>query len=243
MAVGLRAPHRAELSRPLLSADAPVGSSRPGRRASGNLWRKVEAGGPRPSGAPFERDFFERPVEDVARNLLGAVVESRIDDVRCSLLLVEVEAYGGSEDPASHAATRSGVTDRNRAMFGPSGRAYIYRSYGVHWCLNVVTGPEGAGQAVLFRGGMVLAGEPAMLERRFGRTPVAAGPGRLAQALGVTDAFYGHDLREGPLRLQQGWAVGEAQIGVSPRVGITTAAERPLRFYVRGAPGVSGHPR
>ncbi len=243
MAVGLRATRFAELSRPQLPDVAPVGSSRPGRLASVRFQEAIQAGGVRPFDTPFPPDFFDGPVEAVARGLLGGVVESWIDEVRCSLIIMEAEAYGGPEDAASHAATRSGVTDRNRAMFGRSGRAYVYRSYGVHWCLNVVTGPVGAGQAVLLRGGLALEGEGFMLARRSGRRPVAAGPGRLAQALGVTDELYGHDLRELPLRLMQGWAVGDGRVGVSPRIGITTAAERPLRFYVRGAPGVSGRPR
>jgi DNA-3-methyladenine glycosylase len=179
----------------------------------------------------------------VAKGLLGAILDSTVGGHRCAVAVVETEAYGGGDDPASHAAARAGVTDRNRAMFGPAGRAYVYRSYGVHWCFNVVTGREGEGSAVLVRGGLPLAGESVMRARRGGRLPLAEGPGRLAQALGVTGDHYGQDLLKPPLRLLKGWSVRASRIGVSPRIGINRAADRPLRFYVRGAPGVSGRPR
>lgn len=152
---------------------------------------------------------------------------------------METEAYGGGDDPASHAATRDGITPRNRAMFGSGGRAYVYRSYGVHWCVNVVTGAEGEGQAVLIRGLLPFDGLDVMTERRSGRTPATAGPGRLCQALGITDALYGHDLSEEPLILHPGWSVAEERVAVSGRIGVSVAAEWPNRFYVRGVPGVS----
>ncbi len=193
----------------------------------------------RPAGEALAPAFFGRPVLDVARELLGAVLVSTVGGETCVGVIVETEAYGGPGDPASHAATISGVTERNRAMFGPPGRAYVYRSYGMHWCLNVVTGGEGEGQAVLLRGMRPLAGMDAMLARRAGRTPVGAGPGRLAQALGVTDALYGHDLTRAPLRILPGWAVPHEEVAVSARIGIRAAADWPHRFYVRGSPGVS----
>lgn len=184
-----------------------------------------------------------RPVTEVARALLGSVLLSTVDGARTLAVVTETEAYGGPDDPASHAATRSGVTERNRAMFGPPGRAYVYRSYGVHWCLNVVTGAEGSGAAVLFRGAAPLGGLDVMRVRRSGRTPFCTGPGRLAQALGVTGALYGHALERAPLILLPGWCVADEHTGVSVRIGVGVAAERPWRFYVRGAPGVSRHPR
>jgi len=156
-----------------------------------------------------------------------------------SCVIVETEAYDGPDDPASHAATACGPTPRNRAMFGPAGRAYVYRSYGMHWCMNVVTGPEGRAQAVLIRGVEPLEGLEHMLRRRGGRTPLGAGPGRLCEALGITDALYGHDLRRGPLVLSAGWSVGDGGVGVSGRVGVSAAADWPYRFFVRGSPGVS----
>ena len=154
-------------------------------------------------------------------------------------MIVETEAYGGPEDPASHASTVSGPTRRNRAMFGPPGTAYVYRSYGIHWCLNVVAGSEGQGGAVLIRGMDPVAGESVMRLRRKGRSPLGAGPGRLAQALGVTGELYGHDLARPPLVLVPDSLPLDAEIGTSGRVGVTRAADWPHRFYVRGAAGSS----
>jgi DNA-3-methyladenine glycosylase len=124
-------------------------------------------------------------------------------------------------------------------MFGPPGRAYVYRSYGMHWCMNVVTGPDGTAQAVLIRGMEPVDGEGAMVARRAGASPLAAGPGRLCAALGITDERYGHDLREPPLQLLRGWKVPGDVVGVSPRIGIATARDWPYRFFVRGSAGVS----
>lgn len=184
-----------------------------------------------------------RPAVDVAPALLGSVLLSTVGGVRTAAVVTETEAYAGADDPASHAATRSGVTERNRAMFGPPGRAYVYRSYGVHWCLNVVTGGEGSAGAVLVRGGAPLEGLEEMQRRRLGRAPLCGGPGRLAQALGVTGTLYGHTLDADPLTLLPGWSVDDEAIGASGRIGVAVAAERPWRFYVRGAPGVSRSPR
>ena len=233
MARGLRAADEPELSRPLLPELAPTRPGGPGPSILPRL-RALR---------PFPEAFFRQPVAEVARQLLGSCLVSTVGGDRVAMVIVETEAYGGEEDAASHAAVRAGVTARNRAMFGPAGRAYVYRSYGVHWCLNVVTGPEGAGEAVLLRGAAPLEGEEVMRRRRLGRLPLGAGPGRLAEALGVTDALYGHDLGRSPLVLASGWSVEDARIGVSPRIGIKAAADRPHRFYVRGAPGVSGRPR
>jgi DNA-3-methyladenine glycosylase len=189
--------------------------------------------------ARFAPGFFQRDVVVVARDLLGACLVSDVGGSRCAGIIVETEAYGGPHDPASHAAARAGVTARNRAMFGPAAHAYVYRSYGVHWCVNVVTGAEGEGQAVLLRGLEPILGELVMAARRAGRRPLAAGPGRLAAALGVTDTLYGHDLSEPPLRLLPGWRVRDADVSATGRIGIREAADWPHRFYVRGRPGVS----
>jgi DNA-3-methyladenine glycosylase len=183
--------------------------------------------------------FFAREVDEVARHLLGIRILSTVGGARVQGVVVETEAYRGPDDPASHAATRTGVTDRNRAMFGPPGRAYVYRSYGIHWCLNVVTGGEGRPQAVLLRGAEILDGRGTARSRRGGRAPLAAGPGRLCQSFAVDSALYGHDLTRAPLTLRPGWAVEEGAVGVSGRIGVREAADWPLRFYVRGSPGVS----
>jgi DNA-3-methyladenine glycosylase len=189
--------------------------------------------------AVFPHALLECPVVEAARGLLGAVLVSTVGGERTAVVVVETEAYGGPEDPASHAATAKGPTARNRAMFGPPGRAYVYRSYGVHWCLNVVTGPEGVAGAVLVRGVEPLEGEEVMRRRRGSRSPLAAGPGRVCAALGITGALYGHDLRDPPLVLSAGWPVPDTLVGVSARIGVSAATDWPHRFYVRGSAGVT----
>jgi DNA-3-methyladenine glycosylase len=187
----------------------------------------------------FADGFFLQSAEVVARQLLGARLVSNVLGRRTEGVIVETEAYLGGDDPASHAATRRGMTRRNRAMFGPPKHAYVYRIYGMHWCVNVVTGPSGHAQAVLLRGLDPIGGDDVMARRRGGKRPLAAGPGRLCEALGVTDALYGHDLSAEPLELLPGWSVSDAQLGVSGRIGVKAAADWPLRFFVRGNAGVS----
>ena len=192
-----------------------------------------------PGDLAFPEGLRRLPVREAARSLLGASLESTIDGKNVSGVIVETEAYEGPDDPASHAATIGGRTERVRAMCGPPGHAYVYRSYGVHWCLNVVIGEEGRAQAVLIRGVEPLEGEATMLERRGGRRPLVSGPGRLCAALGITGALYGHDLRLCSLVLRAGWSVEDDVVGVSARVGVSKAADWPYRFYVRGSRGVS----
>ena len=204
------------------------------------LPRWTTPGEPRlPSGSVPD---LSAPVPAVARALLGTRIESTVDDRRVVGVIVEAEAYLGADDPASHAAVRAGVTPRNRAMFGPAGRAYIYRSYGAHWCLNVVAGVEGEGGAVLIRGLEIREGIEVARARRGRRDHPADGPGRLAAALGVTDAPYGHDLARPPLRLLPGWRVAPEGVIVTPRIGIRKAADRLLRYCVCSSPGVSRRP-
>jgi DNA-3-methyladenine glycosylase len=164
------------------------------------------------------QSFFLRPVAEVARDLLGRHLVA--GEVR--LRITEVEAYGGLEDSASHC--RHGRTPRNAPMWGPGGHAYVYFCYGVHWMLNVVTGPEGAGAAVLIRGCQVVAGLDRVCERR-GRRPgsdLLSGPGKVAQALAVTGAFNGEPLfAGGGLELRSG-TPGTA-VQSSPRIGIAFA--------------------
>lgn len=202
--------------------------------ATGLPWRS----GAEPA-ASFEEGFFARDARSVARSLLGARLISTVEGRRTEAVVVETEAYLGPEDPASHAATRKGRTERNAAMFGPAGRAYVYRIYGMHWCLNVVTGCTGEAEAVLFRGIEPLDGLDTMISRRGGRRDVGSGPGRLCQALGVDGQFYGHDLGVPPLRLLAGWPVSDTSVDVTGRVGVREASDWPFRFLVRGSPGVS----
>jgi DNA-3-methyladenine glycosylase len=157
--------------------------------------------------------------------------------------IVEVEAYGGARDPASHAFR--GETARNRTMFGPPGHAYIYLIYGMHHCLNVVTGSAGRAGAVLIRALEPITGLEAMARRRGvrDRERLTRGPGCVGQALGLTRADDGLDLTHGPL-----WLAGQPprrqgrRIVRSPRIGITRAAARRWRFFLAGHPCVSGRP-
>lgn len=210
----------------------------PPAREDGLPWRS----GQEPDRDPAP-DELKRPAGEVARSLLGLRLVSTVDGETTSGIIVETEAYTGPDDPASHAARRIGRTSRNETMFGPAGRAYVYRSYGIHWCLNVVTGAEGHPSAVLLRALEPREGRTVMVRRRDRPTDLCSGPGRLAQALGVTGALDGHDLEREPLRLASGWSVPGEGIGVSGRVGISRATEAPLRFYVRSHPSVSGSPR
>lgn len=191
-------------------------------------------------GRPLPRSFYDREVTVVARDLLGRVLVRRLrDGRRLAVRLVEVEAYA-PDDPASH--SYRGPTERNRTMFGPPGRLYVYFTYGMHHCLNVVTGPAGVGAAVLLRAGEPLEGLEAMAERRGTRDPrlLCSGPGRLAQALGLTREHDGADLVRGPdVRLLEGEPVLDERVVATTRVGINHGTERPWRFLVAGDPFVS----
>jgi len=176
------------------------------------------------------RRWFQRPVVEVAHDLVGAELRGRVDGTRVRLRLVEVEAYlGVGEDPASHA--HRGVTPRNRNMFETPGHLYVYVSYGLHHCLNVVCEPPGAAGAILLRAAEPLAGHDALVARR-GRSGVELtnGPGKLGQALGADLSWDGLDLVNDP-RLGLWPGAPPAEIAASGRIGIRLAAERPLRFF------------
>ena len=192
-----------------------------------------------PGPGTFARPFFDRPADRVAPDLLGARLVSTVDGQRATGVIVEVEAYTGADDPASHAAARVGRTRRNASMFGPPGTAYVYLSYGLHWCLNVVTGPIGDPCAVLLRAVDPIEGLGVMAARRGRERDLTSGPGRVGQAFGITDALDTHDLSSPPLRLLPGWSIPSVSIDVSPRVGVSRAQDWPLRFSVRGNASVS----
>jgi DNA-3-methyladenine glycosylase len=178
------------------------------------------------------RDFFARPVLEVAPDLVGATL--LVDGVGGPI--VEVEAYH-YVDPASHGF--GGRTARNASMFGPPGHAYVYRSYGIHWCLNFVCEGMGEASAVLLRALEPVDGVETMRARR-GLDEVrllAAGPGRLCQALGVTREHDGLPLDRTPFELHERTA--EPEIVRGPRIGITRARELPWRFAVAGSPFLS----
>jgi DNA-3-methyladenine glycosylase len=192
--------------------------------------------------APLPPSFFERPAEEVACDPRGAVLLSTVGGERVAGRIVETEAYVGPHDPASHAAERIGRTARNEAMFGPPGTAYVYRIYGIHWCLNAVTGLEGYPAAVLIRAAEPLEGVDVMRRRRgecCRDRELASGPGRLAQAFAITGALNGHPLAEPPLQLLAGEPVPPPDVVRGPRIGITRAADWPLRFHVRNSIWVS----
>ncbi|MHB1738150.1 MAG: DNA-3-methyladenine glycosylase [Actinomycetes bacterium] len=177
-----------------------------------------------------------------ARELLGALVVATCATGQVVVRLVEVEAYGGADDPASHAYR--GPTARNASMFGPPGTAYVYASYGLHWCLNVVCGAPGTPAAVLLRAGQVLSGvELARSRRPAARRDrdLARGPGRLAAALGVDRSDDGRDLSDpaSPLQVVRGPAVDQRRVSFGPRVGVGAAAERPWRVWIAGEECVS----
>jgi DNA-3-methyladenine glycosylase len=190
---------------------------------------------------PLPRSFYARSSLVVARALLGRTLVRETPEGPLAGLIVEVEAYGGGRDPASHAWR--GETPRNRVMFGPPGHAYIYLSYGLHYCINVVTGRRGHASAVLIRALAPVAGERIMARRRgvADAHRLMRGPGCVGQALGLTLAEDGVDLTRGPI-----WIVDRPPrrdglpIRTGRRIGITRAAERPWRFYLGDHPCVSG---
>jgi len=186
------------------------------------------------------RRFFQRPTLIVARELLGArLVRVERSGSRSSGLIVEVEAYIGSDDLGCHA--RAGRTARNAAMWGPAGHAYVYFTYGIHWCLNVVTEADGFPAAVLLRALVPVEGQEAMRRRRgpAGDRDLTGGPARLCQALAIDRSFDGHDLcaPEANLFLETGVPVPELDVSKSPRVGLNKVPEPwrsfPWRFLVR----------
>ena len=186
-----------------------------------------------PPARPLTQGFFARPVLAVARDLVGQVLAVRRSTGPALARLVEVEAYGGLDDPASHAGR--GPTPRSRIMFGPPGYAYVYLVYGMHHCLNFVTGAEGEAGAVLVRAAEPLAGLP--------REPrLLAGPGRLCRALGIDLAWNGRAVAAdlpGPADLRLWPGPPSARIAASPRIGIRRATGRPWRFTDPDSPSLS----
>jgi len=177
----------------------------------------------------MKRAFFQRSVHAVAPELIGA--ELYVDGVGGTI--VEVEAYD-HEDPAAH-GYGGRRTERNACMFLPGGHAYVYRSYGIHWCLNVVCQDEGVASAVLIRAVEPTQGLEAMRARRRMDEPrlLMSGPGRLCQALGITRDHDGLPLDRAPFDLRP--RRGEPELVVGPRIGITKAADRPWRYGLAGS--------
>ena len=190
---------------------------------------------------PLARDFFGRPALEVAPDLLGCVLRHETDAGVVAVLITEVEAYAGAADPASHAFR--GQTARNAVMFGDPGHAYVYFTYGMHYCVNLVCLPAGTANAVLLRAGRVAEGTALAASRRpagAASRDLARGPARLCQAMGIDRALDGADVcgDGSPLRVF-GRAGPVAAVSQGPRVGVSRGAEEPWRFWVTGDPTVS----
>ena len=179
-------------------------------------------------GKPLKRSFFDRSVHEVAPDLIGATL--MVDGI--GGLIVEVEAYHHT-DPAAHSFR--GPTPRNRVMFGPPGFTYVYRSYGIHWCLNFVCEEEGSASAVLIRALEPTHGIAAMRRRRglHGERSLCSGPGKLTEALGITIAHSELPLDRPPFALHA--RTGKANIISGVRIGITKAADLPWRYGMQGS--------
>ncbi|MGW4232571.1 DNA-3-methyladenine glycosylase [Streptomyces sp. NPDC004980] len=193
---------------------------------------------------PLTRDFFDRPVLDVAPDLLGRVLVRTTDDGPIELRLTEVEAYAGEIDPGSHAFR--GRTPRNGVMFGPPGHSYVYFTYGMWHCLNLVCGPEGMASGVLLRAGEISIGAEMARKRRFSARhdrELAKGPARLAAALDVDRALNGCDVIAGPsapLSVLRGTPPLRDQVRSGPRTGVGgDGSHQPWRFWIDGDPTVS----
>ena len=194
------------------------------------------------------RDFFAAPATEVAPDLLGCVIEHQTPAGLVAVALTETEAYAGRSDPASHAYR--GKTRRNAVMFGPPGHAYVYFTYGMHFCVNMVClGEKGSASAGLLRAGAIIAGEDLARARRtrgdtrLAPRDLARGPARLCQALGIDRSQDGADVcvPSSPLRMLSGAGnpARSANILTGPRVGVSSAADIPWRFWYAGDPTVS----
>ncbi|MFH8559299.1 DNA-3-methyladenine glycosylase [Streptomyces celluloflavus] len=197
---------------------------------------------------PLSRDFFDRPVLEVAPDLLGRTLMRHTPEGRIALRLTEVEAYDGERDPGSHAYR--GRTARNASMYGPPGHAYVYFIYGMWFSLNLVCGPKGHASGVLLRGGEILTGtELAAARRPKARSTheLAKGPARLATALDIDRTLDGTDLCAGgdaPLSVLHGRPATPGQVRSGPRTGVGgDGADHPWRYWIDGDPTVSPYRR
>ncbi|MDP9211843.1 MAG: DNA-3-methyladenine glycosylase [bacterium] len=192
---------------------------------------------------PLPHSFYARPTLTVAPDLLGRVLVRHYRGKRLAGRIVEIEAYLGPEDPASHA--RHGPASRAAPMFGPPGFAYVYFTYGMYHCMNAVTEAEGSGTGVLVRAIEPLEGIGTM-QRHRGNVPVARltdGPGKLCQALAIDLSLNRTDLTGEALWIERGKPVPSSKVDTSPRIGIRHGREHHVRFYAQGSPFVSAHPR
>ncbi len=194
----------------------------------------------------FRREELALDPVDLARLLLGAVLEADAPEGRVGVRLVEVEAYRGLDDPASHCYR--GKTPRNAVMWGPAGHLYVYFVYGMHFCANVVGTEDGQPGAVLLRAGEVVEGADVVRKRRpnaRGNGELAKGPAILTSVLGLAREQNGLDLTdpESPVRLLVGERVPADNVRTGPRVGVAMAMDTPWRFWIDGSPAVSTYRR
>ncbi len=185
-------------------------------------------------------DFLDKPVNVVAKKLLGCTLERRLEEGIIRVRIVETESYD-QDDEASHAF--GGPTKRNQTMFGPAGRLYVYFTYGMHYCCNVVTGSEGYGSGVLIRAVEPVEGLE-IIEKRRGTTGynITNGPGKVCQALGIDFALRGHDLSKPPMQLFEDKLQPGEKVVTSTRIGISKAREHRRRYYIAGNRYVSRSP-
>lgn len=197
-----------------------------------------------PIAGALPSEFYDRPTELVARELLGMVLECRTREGVASGRIVETEAYIGEHDLACHAA--AGRTRRTEPLYGQPGIAYVYFIYGMYWCFNAVTRAAGEPSAVLVRALEPLRGLDLMRSRRGSRVrrdvDLTNGPGKLCQALGISDAHNGRALQKPPLLIRRGTDVPREAVTVTPRIGISRSADWPLRWLVSDSPFVSRTP-
>jgi DNA-3-methyladenine glycosylase len=195
--------------------------------------------------SPGARALLHRPAPEAARKLLGWTLSHATEQGNVTVRLTEVEAYAGGQDPASHAYR--GRTPRNAIMFGDAGRLYVYFSYGMHWCANIVCGPAGSASAVLLRAGRVVEGTDLARSRRgplVSETGLARGPACLTQALGIDKSHSGADLlADGALRLRPARPIDSTEVSQGPRVGVSVAFEVPWRFWLTADDTVSAYKR
>jgi DNA-3-methyladenine glycosylase len=188
----------------------------------------------------FDRSFFERDVQRVARELLGSYIYRRYGDIELIGRIVETEAYHQS-DPASHSF--HGMTERNKIMFGEAGFSYVYFTYGMHYCMNIVTGFYGTGEAILFRALEPISGTKEMFKRRKKarkETDLLSGPAKICEAFGIKKSQNGIDLiTSDELFLTRGSLQKDEKIGVTTRVGITVGVEKEWRYFIKDNPFVS----
>jgi DNA-3-methyladenine glycosylase len=180
------------------------------------------------------RSFYDRETETVAREMLGTILECRTDAGVASGIIVETEAYIGEHDPACHAA--AGRTRRTEPLYGRPGLSYVYFIYGVHWCFNAVTRGEGLPSAVLVRAIQPVEGIELMRERRGPKVRgvnLTNGPGKLCAALGIDGSMNAQSLQRGQIVIREGSRIADNRIVEGPRIGITKAADWPLRFFIR----------